>query len=547
MTISLTPVTAPAVAARSWSPYQEGIFDAIVHGLGNIVVEAVAGSGKTTTIIEAIRRWLVGHPGGRVAFLAFNKSIADELSRKVPSGVVAKTMHSVCFGAVLRKFKGIKVDDQKLLHWCAKVALEQGLVGEEADDVVADLRRAYGLIKSTLTSVHDMGAMAAVLDTHGVELEDTRSLSLVANLDLLMRSDKYAVTFDEMLSFVLDHNISLPKFDLLCVDEAQDMNRMQIEIMKRLLSKEGRLVAVGDTFQSIYGFRGADAEAMNRIRAEFNVSKGNQLPLSITYRCAQSVVAMAQTWVPHIQASPSADVGETITLDKFENGNGQKVFDSLQSGDMVVCRVNAPLVAGALKLLAQGRKAIVRGRDIGKNLTTLTNKLSKKLLDSDVSGLFQRVDEWMKAESIKMRVLKKETQAQQVEDRGETLLAVMRGARTITECKNRIEMLFSDDSVGVVFSSIHKSKGLEAPTVVWFGPEKCDEFIERARSKDAERQELNLAYVATTRAITRLIRLPLPERGENIRQHDDGNVDPDMEVQERWVGGKTPRKVEKEH
>jgi len=327
----------------------------------------------------------------------------------------------------------------------------------------------------------------------------------------------------------------MSKFDLVCVDEAQDMNRLQIELLKRLMAPGGRLCAVGDSRQAIYGFRGADAQAMERIRREFNVSEGNNLPLSITYRCPRAVVAVAQLWVPHIQPSDSAPEGEVVQLDSWKKDSA-KAFESLESGSMVVCRKNAPLVGAALKLLAQGRKAIVRGRDIGKNLTKLIDKLVKKLgigdekkgkfvrgewipaaIDDSVAALFGEVNTWAEVESAKLRRAQKTNQAQQVEDQAETLMAIMRGAQSVQECRDRIEKLFSDDSVGVVFSSIHKSKGLEAPTVLWLGGNATEE------NHDAS-QELNLCYVACTRAQQKLIILPLPEKEDRLREHDDGEV-----------------------
>ncbi len=271
--IKLSPIdtSAPAAPARAWSPFQEAVFGAVAHGSGNVVVEAVAGSGKTTTAIEALKRWqAAGHYQDSALFCAFNKSIAEELARKVPAGVTAKTLHSLCFGALARKFKGCKPDDQKLRGTAQNVVEAQGLKLAEADKVVGDLVRAYGLIKGSLTNIQSLEECNATLTTYGVDIEDSRSLTLLGELDFAMRNYTAGITFDEMLSFVLDHNINLPKFKLVFVDEAQDMNRMQIEILKRLLAPDGRLVAIGDTYQSIYGFRGADAGAMDRIRAEFH-------------------------------------------------------------------------------------------------------------------------------------------------------------------------------------------------------------------------------------------------------------------------------------
>jgi superfamily I DNA/RNA helicase len=55
----------------------------------------------------------------------------------------------------------------------------------------------------------------------------------------------------------------------------------------------GRLIAVGDPSQAIYGFRGADATAMTDMQREFNMTV---LPLSVSYRCSQSVVKEAQKY-----------------------------------------------------------------------------------------------------------------------------------------------------------------------------------------------------------------------------------------------------------
>jgi DNA helicase II / ATP-dependent DNA helicase PcrA len=66
------------------SKYQKAIYSFIENGKGNAVVEAVAGSGKTTTIVEATSRI---PPKDRAIFVAFNKSIATELSKKLQNKI----------------------------------------------------------------------------------------------------------------------------------------------------------------------------------------------------------------------------------------------------------------------------------------------------------------------------------------------------------------------------------------------------------------------------------------------------------------------------
>lgn len=486
-------------------------FGFTITGDGRFLLGDFTVTHNTTTLVEALRRWQdAGNRGKRAIFLAFNKSIADELKTKVPAGVDAKTLHSACYGSVMRQFKTIKVNDRKLHDHVDRVVRESDVRADAFKMVQDDLHKVYGLLKGTMTSLVDLAAVQDTVDQYGVSLEAaTISLPLLAQLDQNMRADVLFLTFDEMVSFVTDHNVSLPKYDLVCVDESQDMNRLQLEILRRLLAVDGRLVAVGDTYQSIYGFRGADAGAMERIRSEFNVSEGNRLPLSITYRCPQAVVTVAQQWVPHIQAAPSASQGTVV---QKTGRQLRETMLSLKDGDMVVCRCNAPLVSGALKLIAAGRKAIVRGRDIGKAIARLAERLARGIDPADIATFSENVREYQEIEMAKLLRAHRDTQAQGVEDRCMTLFALLANMRTIPALLQRIETLFSDDRIGVVFSSIHKAKGLESNTLVWMAPELSAYFQGRARNAAATQQEVNLQYVAVTRAKDTLVFQPLPSK-----------------------------------
>lgn len=515
--ISLSKVSETATPVRVWSPYQEALFRAVVEGTGNITVEAVAGGAKTTSMLEALRRWqaVPANRGKSALFCAFNKSIADELSRKVPPGVQARTLHSLAFSAVARRFKGIKVDDHKLLDTARAVVL--AALGrsdmERVNAAAGDLAKVYGLLRGTMTNLVDSDAVSETVAAYGASLDaPTDSLPLLNELDQTMKSEVGRCTFGEMLTFAIDHSIPLTRFDLVCIDESQDLNRLQIELLKRALVPGGRLIAVGDSRQSLYLFQGSDARAMERIRAEFNVSQGNQLPLSVTYRCPRAVVALAQQWVPHIQAADNAPEGEVIER------TGKQFAETLKGLDhdaMIVCRVNAPLVGVALRLIAAGRKASVRGRDIGKNVAKLATKLSRGLQDGDVVAFAERVAEHSDIESAKLTKARKLNQAQQVQDLCETLLALLDDVTLLSRLQQRVETLFSDDRAGIICSSVHKAKGLEANMVVWLGPEKNDAMEERARSEGARIQEINNRYVAVSRAIKTLIIQPLPpKKGE---------------------------------
>src|SRR5690606_18120963 len=105
-------------------------------------------------------------------------------------------------------------------------------------------------------------------------------------------------------------DLRVREFDNVLVDEAQDLNVAQRILIRRMLKEGGRLIAVGDPRQAIYGFRGADSDSFRLIGEEFNAT---DLPLTVTFRCPKAVVAQAQRYVSHIQAHETAPEGEVIT------------------------------------------------------------------------------------------------------------------------------------------------------------------------------------------------------------------------------------------
>src|SRR5206468_3822369 len=149
------------------------------------------------------------------------------------------------------------------------------------------------------------------------------------------------------------------------IDEAQDTNPARRALAKLALKPGGRLIAVGDPMQAIYGFTGASHDAMDLIAAEFDTV---ELPLSVSYRCARTIIGMAQTIVPYLEAAPNAPDGAVSRLPL------KTALNALKPSDAVLCRQTAPLVSLAFKLIAAGRGCIILGREIAKGLTNLIDK-----------------------------------------------------------------------------------------------------------------------------------------------------------------------------
>jgi len=252
------------------------------------------------------------------------------------------------------------------------------------------------------------------------------------------------------------------------------------------------------TCNSIYGFAGADTKSIPLMAARL---KAQELPLSICYRCPASHVKLARKIVPQIEARPDAPEGIVATF-----GAAQAVALA-EDGDMILCRTNAPLVGIALDLIRNGQKAIIRGRDIGSNLKDLVERVERRTLAETLVAL----EDYKEREMQKLYEKDKIAQAHSLEDRCDTVVALADQVTSTGRLISLIESIFSDESIGVVCSTIHKAKGLEADRVFIYRPDLLP-FPFAKKDWELE-QEMNLKYVALTRARHELY---FVEKGEDF-------------------------------
>jgi DNA helicase-2/ATP-dependent DNA helicase PcrA len=482
-----------APRARSWSQYQQNIFSFVQTGTGNAIVKAVAGSGKTTTIVHAME-----YMQGSSIFLAFNKSIADELKSR---GVNARTFHSLVYSAVLKHKRQNNVEKNKKLKVC-----DQIMTGDERTMYGSFCMRLVGLAMQVGIGclVPDTDeAWQEIVNHHDIEPDSEfadlgRGIELARKLfDACYRSP--LVDFDDMMYLAVRDGISLPKFANVVVDEGQDTNAIQRAIIRKIMGPNARLLVVGDDAQAIYGFRGADSDSLNMIAREFNCI---ELPLSITYRCPQAVVSFAQQWVANIEAAPNAPEGEVASLGTNWNA---KMF---QSGDLVVCRTSRPVVALAYKLLRARVPVRIQGKEIGQGLKNLINKMNARTIDQ----LEIKLDAWCAKEVEKAVAKMEEAKAEAVQDKVAAIKCLIEGLEEgsgIYDLIRVIDTLFDENTVGAtVLSTIHRAKGLEAGTVYWLNSSQCP--AKWARQGWQMQQEENLCYVAATRAKNKLVLIEEP-------------------------------------
>lgn len=488
------PIDAAKAApkpARVWSPHQAAIFSFIETGAGNAIVEAVAGSGKTTTIVEAMKRIPFG---ASAIFLAFNKAIAEELKAR---GVNARTFHSLTCSPVLAHKEVRTVDVNK-----TRKLIDENMILRDAQLYGKFVQRLVGLGKqagvgcliedteqnwSDLASHHDV-------DLDNESADYAKAIRWASNI-LRLSNAARAVDFDDMLYTPVHDGLSLNKFDFVFVDEAQDTNAIQRALLRKIMHDGSRMIAVGDPAQAIYGFRGADSEALNLIAEEFHAVR---LPLSVSYRCPTSVVEYARQWVQHIEPAPNAPTGIVANI-----GQDWTPSAAFKPDDLIVCRTTRPLITLAYQLLRAGVSAHVMGREIGVGLQALVKRMNAKGVDA----LIEKLNEFTAREVEKAIAKRQDSKAEAIQDKTDCILFLIESlpetGRTVPALLRAIDDLFADRADAVTLATIHKAKGLEADRVYWLNSSQCPS--KWARQEWQQQQERNLCYVATTRAKSELI------------------------------------------
>lgn len=465
--------------SKQWNGYQDAIFTAVRTTDDNLIVKARAGTGKTTTIVEALNHV---PRGKRTMLCAFNKSIQVELQARAPKGVDVKTLHSIGFGVLSRNGR-VQVNNDKTRNIIKEVLLEDSGLSVNYDRV-GKLLRLVGLAKNMLrTSQSEIERLA---HERNIEDEDHPAEELASQAARVIErcaEQTRVIDFDDMVWLPAHLKMKPSRYDVLFVDEAQDLNPCQRWMVEQLVRDGGRIIAVGDDRQAIYSFRGAGKDVLTSLQRQF---AAKVLPLSITYRCAKKIVAIAQRTVPDYQAAPDAPEGEVL------NRPIDHLVREARPGDFVLSRSNAPLMKTALSLLKANIPAVVTGRDIGASLATLARKSKAK----DVVTLTEWLKHYVAREQARL-LPDHEAQFEQISDRVDCLLSLCEGEDTVEQLCLKIEGLFtdSDDSKVVTCSTVHKAKGLERDRV----------FLLASTFRDGSDEESNINYVAVTRARSVLV------------------------------------------
>jgi hypothetical protein len=457
---------------------QSAIYSAVRDSDANLMLNALAGTGKSHTLAEAQFRT----KAKPILYLVFNRKNADEAAEKMLSTTVCRTINGMghrIWGATGRSLG--KPDARKpgnilreYINGLGKSAKgERDACWASYDQIVSGVNLAKALGYVPEGAVGDKAGLISQSRFHS--FLDERPDDLVSNLidHVLRRSIVLAFKGD------IDYNDQVympalwggvfPKFPLVMVDEYQDLSPVNHALLKRLVS--GRLIGVGDPWQNIYGFRGASAGGMAEA---VNAYRMDSYTLSTSFRCPSAIVEHVHWHVPEFRASRSG--GSVHVLESLD-------ASLIRDDATIICRNNAPLLAMAFRLLAAGHSVSVAGTDIGPRVVAVMRKLGPESLSR--GQLLSAIDNWL-ADKLA-------NESKSAPDLAECMKVFAKQSSDLGGAISFAEHLFKQDG-SIRLLTGHKSKGLEFDDVYHLDPFLCRET----------EQDKNLRYVISTRSADRL-------------------------------------------
>ncbi len=537
----ITPVPTPKSKKQTDLSNLFAAKKLVKKDLPHLLIRALAGTAKTTSLLEGARllrgadlhffpteqqqdilnEVYLSKGVGHVTFCAFTSDVAAHLRSKAPLGCTVLTTYSLGWKALQQAVPNIKFSKTRLWNIVNEVCKKE--LPKELPHHASFEAAIYHLVelcKLNLipTDCHDSNdeqELWRLFDQfslkHGIPLgpygsksnreQIYRLVPTVIARCLNVYKDRCADYTDQIwLPVVL--NLPLFKHDVLMCDECQDLSICQQSLLRR---SAHRLILCGDENQAIFGFAGADTDSMKNLRSELSnsVNGCTEKSLTLSRRCAKRIVQEAQRIVPEFEALPDAPEGVVTDLGLhvvgLDPGTGSNLANYL-----VVSRVGLPLISMYMSLWNHGVSAILLGRDIGLAIRSVVNEIAPQsiaqLRAEIVTWRDRCIEEEMKEDPPSEQAIHRILDI----ERCITLIATRTPQPVdLNSFNQRMNVLFNQatqDHV-VKLATIHRAKGLEADIVHYLNPRQGPTTARNWQ----EQQEINLQYVAITRAKSRLI------------------------------------------
>lgn len=466
----------------------------------NLVINAVAGSGKTTTLIEYAKSRTTH---SKILYLAFNKTVKTEAIQKFAASgvnnVKVETAHSLAFDYIIKHSNYHVEQGYKSYEWCEILNIQTG--DRHTDYIIASHVNKF-------ISYFCNNSAAKVQELNYADVvTDTKAKTFVLNFykqiehftrEALAKMDKaeISVTHDFYLKKFQLSGPVLP-YDYILFDEGQDASAAMLDVF---LKQKATKIIVGDMHQQIYGWR----YAINSLQqVDFPVYN-----LTNSFRFDEEVALIANkilAWKKHLQ--------QEVPVKIKGIGNAERVIKTKAT----LGRTNLSLLLNAI---AQWQNGDIKTLHFEGNINSYTFADEGASL-YDVLNLYNGKPQKIKDKLIAgMKTMKElEDYIEKTEDNSLGMIV-----EAVKEFGNKLPSLINElranhtaakEDADMIFSTVHRCKGMEYDEVTllndFVNEEKMKKYIAQyggdkitQQSKDKLAEEINILYVAATRAKSKL-------------------------------------------
>jgi len=465
----------------------------IINSTGNIKINAVAGSGKTTTIIE----YANARPkGSKILYLAFNRSVKLEAKKKFESkclnNVQVETAHSLAYKSIVPR-SNYKVRPQGYKSYeIAELLHLQGNGDKITEYIIANHINKFMacFCNSNVQKIQDLNYLELVSDNKAkifvttfynyIEKQTRLFLSKMDKGEIEITHDFYLKKFQ----------LSAPQlnYDYILFDEGQDASPAMLDIF---MKQKAVKVIVGDTHQQIYGWR----YAINSLEKTYYKT----YTLSTSFRFSQDIASLALEiihWKKHL-----TDLKPVLIT-----GIGKNLEHKTKA---VLARTNLGLLLKAIEYITEKKKVkqiYFEGNinsyayaDEGASLYDVLNLyngkhfLIKDKLIRAMKSMFELEDYIKKTEDVQLGMM-----VEIVNEYGNKIPEIIKAIK-----EKHVEN-DEKDKAEIIFSTVHRSKGMEYDTVQLVNDFITEDKLIKNTSEDENilsklNEEINLLYVAVTR------------------------------------------------
>lgn len=477
--------------------------EAILQTSGNLVINAVAGSGKTTTLIAYAK----SRPANtKILYLAFNKTVKTEAMEKFAAAgcahVKVETAHSLAFDHIVKRSNYKVVAGYNSYEWCQQLGIVTG--DRHADFIVAShVNKFISLFcNSKAGKVQELDYLNTITDAKArVFVKNFYSVIEAFTRSALAKMDKaeIAVTHDFYLKkFQLSQPVL--NYDYILFDEGQDASAAMLEVF---LQQKAVKIIVGDAQQQIYGWR----YAINSLQqVDFPVYH-----LSNSFRFNDEIALVANKvlgWKKMLQQTPSVKI---IGAGEHLPGNITKATLGRSNVGLLLNAITQWQHGLVKKIYFEGNINSYSFADEGASLYDVLNLHN---------GKTDKIKDRLIAEMKDMKEL--QDYIEKTEDKSLGMIVDV-----VKEFGNRLPELIKQlknnhtagkEEADMIFSTVHRCKGMEYDEVTllndFITEEKLQKYIAQqgaGKINEAEKnrlgEEVNILYVAVTRA-RKLLKIP---------------------------------------